>query len=475
MTAPEVKATVYAGGLGLFATQEIKEGTTIFAESSSIARLAPVDDEQEARLLQVLPPPSKKKNKDALFLDTIQVPNSVPPEYANKYKCMLQAAACFAEFADPSCQSDLSALCRPADNDVIVSVAKEGIKYIQHHSKGESSLRTMDPELLLGVMLVYTSNSFAGGRIYDRSSRLNHSCNPNCVVVPQGDAQSIVAACDITDGEELTISYLGTWLYADTATRQSKLQVDKHFVCQCTRCTTYPNTAAAVPCPKCHERQGRYLEDDVAYDDDLMVHYCLPLSVLGDSSLYNCEKCGNLEQRYSPALSEVSSLVSAKVIHFLDTRSVEDDDLDLQEQLLELATMTLGTKHWTTNLLSLLRTDAILKEQHTTMIQTSEPPSMEDVAQVIDSIERLERFIQSLDLKLHMGHVLSYSMIGVARSLVSLGDFKSKTYASKWILKIKAYTNTFESEGMKKVVSTLENAYKDGDDDYGDNNKKQRT
>ena len=79
MTAPEVKATVYAGGLGLFATQEIKEGTTIFAESSSIARLAPVDDEQEARLLQVLPPPSKKKNKDALFLDTIQVPNSVPP------------------------------------------------------------------------------------------------------------------------------------------------------------------------------------------------------------------------------------------------------------------------------------------------------------------------------------------------------------------------------------------------------------
>jgi hypothetical protein len=477
----EIKATSSAG-LGLFSIQDYKEGEKIICEASPFVRLSPVDDEQETILRQILPPSKKKKGllKDALltFLDTMDVPSSVPAKYSNKYKGMLQAAACFAEFSYPSCHATLLDLCRPNESDEVVSVAREVLKYIQNHSKGDSSLRTTDPEVLLKVMLVYTSNGFAGGRFYERSCRLNHSCNPNCIVMPDGDAQAIVAACDIQSGEELTISYLGLLLYADTSTRQSSLQLDKHFTCGCQRCTTGKDMAAAVPCPTCHAREGRYLEEDVAYDDDLVVKYCMPS---GGNSSSKCDSCGNtatIDKDKNSPLSVVP-LVSTKIINYLDNRSinVQDDhaiDDEIQDQLLELATLTLGAKHWTTNIMSLLQTDRILKEQHANMIQTGEPPLVEDLAQVIDALQRLERFVVSLDLHLHIGHVLSYSIIGVARSLVSLGDLKSKTYASKWIQKVKQYTIRFESEGMQRVVATLENAYLDGDDDIGDSNKKQR-
>ena len=479
----EVKSTSYAG-LGLFSTQDYKEGATIITESSPLVRLAPVNDEQTAILLQMLPPSKKRKGalKDSnfTFLDTIEVPTSVPAEYARNYKEMLQAAACFAEFSIPSCHTALLELSCPNEheNKEIINVAREVLRYIQHHSKGNSSLRTTDPELLFKVILIHSSNSFAGARCYERSCRINHSCNPNCLAVSDGDAQTIVAACNISAGEELTISYLGLLLYADTQTRQSKLYSDKHFTCACPRCqSSNGDIAASVPCPTCHEREGRYLNEDVAYDDDLNVNYCRPFH---GNDKYKCEICGtNMSCTDKNSPLAVISMVSSKIRNYLDSHipQLEADptmDDELQNQLLELATVTLGAKHWTTNLMTLLQIDYKLKEQHATMIQSGEPPLMDDLAQIIDALERLERYVVSLDLRMHMGHVLSFSMIGVARSLICLGDLKSKTYASKWIQKVKLYTDTFESEGMQKVVAAMQNAYKDGDDECEDSNKKQR-
>ena len=480
----EVKPTSYAG-LGLFSTQNYKEGEPILSESLPLIRLTPVNDEQEAILLQVLPTSKKKKGalKDSnfTFLDTIDVPASIPAKYAYKYKEMLQAAACFAQFSDPSCHTALLELSRPNEheNKEIISVAREVIRYIQHHSKGHSSLRSTDPELLLKVMLIYSNNSFAEGRCYEQSCRINHSCNPNCVVVLDGDTQTIVAATNVLAGEELTISYIGLLLYADTVTRQSKLYSDKHLICACPRCqSSNGDIAATVPCPTCHEREGRYLNEDVAYDDDLNVNYCRPFH---GSDTFKCETCEitiSCHDKNSPLA--VISLVSSKITNYLNSRTQQSKvdqtiDEELQEQLLELATFSLGAKHWTTNLITLLQTDRKLKEQHTTMIQSGKPPLLDDLAQIIDALERLERYIVSLDLRIHMGHVLSFCIIGVARSLIRLGDNKSKTYASKWIQKVKLYTNTFESDSMQKVVAAMQDAYKvEYDDECNNSNKKQR-
>ena len=93
------------------------------------------------------------------------------------------------------------------------------------------------------------------------------------------------------------------------------------------------------------------------------------------------------------------------------------------------------------------------------MLTTQELPEMGDVAEAIDSLQRIERFMQSLQLHLDPGHVLGDVVIGVARTLVSLGDVKSQKYGAEWLEKITDYVDKFESEGRQKVVAALKVAW----------------
>jgi len=78
-----------------------------------------------------------------------------------------------------------------------------------------------------------------GTGLYFPSNLLNHSCDPNCVVVFQGRTQFIVATKDIEKDDELTISYIDQG-YEDTKTRRHLLQEDYYFNCQCSRCGSEP-------------------------------------------------------------------------------------------------------------------------------------------------------------------------------------------------------------------------------------------
>merc|ERR1712157_350472 len=79
---------------------------------------------------------------------------------------------------------------------------------------------------------------------------------------------------------------------------------------------------------------------------------------------------------------------------------------------------------------------------------------IELIAECIDSLQRLCRYVHKLHLKLHMGHLLSYIIIGISRALVSFGDIKSQKYASEWLDKI-----TTKNNGQKKKDNNNEEEY----------------
>ena len=468
--------SVPSGGLGVFSTQEYSIGDVIVEESKPILRLAPLTEQDTKTLFAALPPIRKgtRKGDDTdqqSFLWSTTRPSSVSKEYAGKFSGMIQAVSCFAELNqnDEASVSKVLDLYSPdpdsqiSEEQAIVKVGKEALKYIQNHSKGESKLRRFvaeKPDQALKLMLVWSCNSFEGGRIYEKQSRINHSCNPNSIVQAEGDRQVVRASTAIHSGEEITTSYLGLLLYTDCPTRQNLLSRTKHFRCACVRCESSVDPAAAIPCSTCHPREGRYLQEDVSYDDDKQVNYMYPRG----SSDYECKVCKTKVRSHCESDSKdgpvsVVEIVSQKVLaYFLDKETrVDDDEADeeWEQQMHQLTCLVAGALHWTTNLVTLMRLNRLLKLQHSTMLQSGESPEMEDVAEAIDMLERLCRFMEGLDLNLHIGHVLSTVIIGVARTLVSLGDQKSKKYAATWVLKVKEFSDVFDSDGMQKVVKSL--------------------
>eukprot|EP00913_Durusdinium_trenchii_P036089 g33770.t1 len=79
--------------------------------------------------------------------------------------------------------------------------------------------------------------------VFERISRLNHSCEPNVRLLPAGPKQLlVVAAVDIREGEELCICYpernilpMLHFLHAPTSWRRRTLE-RWQFLCRCVRC-----------------------------------------------------------------------------------------------------------------------------------------------------------------------------------------------------------------------------------------------
>merc|ERR1711935_492288 len=80
-----------------------------------------------------------------------------------------------------------------------------------------------------------------------------------------------------------------------------------------------------------------------------------------------------------------------------------------------------------------------------------------DLAECIDSLQRLWNFVTRLGLRAHPGHLLGSLTIGVARVLVGLGDEKSMKYGAEWAEKVDVdyYRKGFEGEGMIKVLDVM--------------------
>ena len=489
MTQVQPTATTL-GGVGLFAMREFNVGDVILKEESPLLVLSPPKENDASLLLKqqtTSPSDNQSRRKQATRLcESIVPPPSIPIHQADNFRGMIQAAVSFSQQQQHCDKETLFQLYRPvgesAQEQEIVQVSNEALDYLQTNALGDlKTLLTTHSEDVRNIMLIWSCNSFQGGRIYEKHSRINHSCNPNAIVqsLPsEKDGQLIRAVAPIAVGDEITISYLGLFLYADGPTRREQLAKHKHFVCTCERCHTTPDVAAAIPCPLCHKQSGRYLEEDVQYDDEGTVHYAIPPSASSNSA--QCAHCHEttVNDKTPNHPLQLARTVSSKVTSHLEEKQGDSDDDDgnaeieeeWEEQLLQLASSVLGARHWTTNLLLLVRLNCTLETLSSIMIATGRPPDLEQVAELMDSLERLVRFVEGLSLKLHMGHLLGNVVIGVARMLVTLGDVKSKKYASEWLQKIQNdYVTQFESVDMKKVVDALAVAWEKGDGGTADN------
>lgn len=422
-------------GLGLFATKMYKPGEVILKENPMI-----------------------QLESSSKHVSSIEPPSSIATHFRATFCSMVQVGLGWIQHQD----NGILNLYFPTKESSsgyekgAIKVAKDATEYIRNH-KADQVNGFQDWETLEKVMLVWACNAFQGGRIYKQISRVNHSCNPNSIIQADGEAQRLVAATDIAEGEEITISYLGSILYTDTVSRNERLQKTKFFECKCDRCTsTADDNANRIPCPTCHPRSVQYsLEEDVQYDDDQTVKYVTTTGV--------CPKCQTKLDNSDKLCITVTS-VSSKILAYLESQessaSNNNDDEEILEEHISLASTIMGDKHWTTNLLLLLYLDRRLSDMSSAMLTTQEIPEMEDVAEAIDTLQRVSRFVESLKLKLDPGHLLSDVIIGIGRTLVSLGDAKSQKYGAEWLDKIYDYVETFESEGRQKVVSKLRVAWK---------------
>jgi SET domain len=540
---------VSPASVGLFATKDYKTGDVILPATPSLIRLSPASLEEEQTLWQTYFSNEKTGDDNPSLLDAIDI--TLPDGWLSStaedadlsrktLQTMVQSALCYVHSTvDSQTTETLLQLYQPPLSDNSSSAATETIcseeeKVVRLSSwaldflkalatDGTPTLKDAVSDLdsclqIQKIMLIKACNAFAGGHIYDTFSRINHSCNPNSVVVVDAtdeNMQELRAATKIRSGEEICISYLASWLYADKATRQATLQREKFFTCSCHRCRgqvdsnaseTYPDFAQLIPCPVCHPRVNRQLPEDVQYDDDLAVQYICPgqpCSVCGfdesspETSTEGAPKTGNDAQASFDKLFETNKSVVAKVVTFMRAHqaralirqpAVHSIDLSeeevLSEQLtqhLTVASSVLGAKHWATNLIMLLLLDQTLSQFHAGMLRTANGPEdddeedkesdMETIASAIDMLERILRFVNSQKLHLHMGHLLSHVIVGTSRALVSLGDIKSQKYAADWISKLAGYDTEdessdeanfvahFESPGVQKVVDTLQHAW----------------
>lgn len=453
----------------------------ILEESSPIVTVAPTSDDESKAMVQEFLDVSQSSSGSKVvekmsLLTRVEVPESVSAEFKGTFQGMVQAGICWiarrnANIA-PASKAELLKLYFPSEDNTSVSSSEKIL--LETSSQAIAFLKERLPtkykqfdewEAVEQIMLVWACNSFEGGRIYQGISRVNHSCNPNAIIQAEGGVQRVVAATSIEAGDEITISYLGLLLYAETSVRKHKLETSKFFECQCQRCQQQEDDVAAkVPCPTCHPRElpHQSLDEETQYDDDNSVQY----ATLGSE----CEKC-KLKVT-DKKLVVVMTNVTNKVVSYLAShdgqqhnrgpkrKNTDDDDDEAFEELLGLASTIMGDRHWTTNVLKLLHLDRRLSLMSQAMLTTQELPDLEDIAECIDSLQRIEKYFQAINLDLDVGHVLGDVVIGVSRTLVSLGDEKSQKYAAEWLKKIDGYVATFESEGRQKVVSALAEAWK---------------
>lgn len=465
----------------------------------------------------------KKKGGSVKFvasLDDIQCPSHVDLAYAGKFRAMVMAAATYSHgrgigAINDDTRSRILSLYAPNienpgdDERAIVSTACAALKYCRDNAVDESNLSKLvktnneTQRECLQIMLIWSCNAFEGGMLYEQTSRIIHSCDANGIVRESPNAppsasaaaaaaaskdgddddnvpnrqpvqQQVVATSSIKAGDEITISYLGIFGYAGGTARLDQLRKTKNFTCRCSRCTS-TDRASAVPCPSCQPRvNGRYLDEEVQYDDDKTVKYCHPKNAESASQSMQCQQCGETTSAANvmTMVNKVCDKVTARLERTSSasgaTRSDDDEDptdaeQEMDEQLFHLASSVLGAKHWTTNLMALSMLNMQLSAIHAATLMGGSPPDLTELAECIDTLQRLWDYVNGLELKADSAHLLCGPTIGIARALVSLGDIKSRKYAAEWIEKVEEYVRKFEVEGMVKVVEALKEAWKRDD------------
>ena len=101
-----------------------------------------------------------------------------------------------------------------------------------------TSFDMSDQHYYSGEFLVHGTGSGLVMGLFRLTSRINHSCLPNCWWhVENGEIMSVSALVDISAGEEISHSYFEEERWKCKGKRQEALQ-SKFFVCTCSRCSS---------------------------------------------------------------------------------------------------------------------------------------------------------------------------------------------------------------------------------------------
>ena len=118
-----------------------------------------------------------------------------------------------------------------------------------------------------------------GAQLIDLHSRVNHSCEPNCVSSYDGAEVFLIALRDIQAGEEILVSYTDTSKPRNI--RKRYLQENLYFDCLCSLCTSNEfsipealRTSIICSCGK--ELYGIYF----IYCSIIVYHFILPRFVV---------------------------------------------------------------------------------------------------------------------------------------------------------------------------------------------------
>lgn len=503
----EVKQADECTGLGLYATKSYKTGDVILEESPLWTS---IPNSKESLILlrsqfSGIQSDDPKASLETPLYDISFHNSDIDSNLCNEARAMLTNAAMFCvKPPSPSDKTKLLHLYYPKNNlnayeAGLIQLSQKVLDVAIKQANSDSALAGLlkeSPQDLSAIMLICRCNSFKGGFIYEKMSRMNHSCDFNTVIRTEASTfggvdhcdsglQVMKASADINVGDEICISYLGSFTYAGHKMRRDRLIKDKFFVCNCIRCQREHgevgsggkqyDVASGIPCPKCHVRIGRYLDEDDQYDDDGTITYCYPV-YQQDCAEYHCLKCGKVDIDDS-LLQAMDKTIEKASCHldegFTSQKGMEIDDdederntlLEMTERLSALSRSVLGNQHWMTNLLLLILLGRKLSLLHAAMLcSTDEDDGIDsvEIAECIDSLQRIWKYVENLKLRSHAGHLLGNVTVGVSRVLIGMNDLKSMKYGAEWATKVNEgyFACGFEGESSAKVVETLINAWK---------------
>ena len=358
-----------------------------------------------------------------------------------------------------------------SEGKLLKEQAKEALAFCKKHGKGalQSMLTKQNEEDVLKVMQIYAYNAI-DGCLFETLSHVNHSCNPNSIRCSRVGANAcnatLRAVSNISIGDPITVSSsnLGVFIWSGRETRRKLLLKSNYLVCQCSRCRSGDDVACCFPCPNCHKRdKKKRLEDSVIWEES-QISYIYPHQ---DGTL-QCTQCEYQSTTATCPEFILIEKITDKVVGRLTGAGVNDNkinndhnditaaELEMDEQLYQVAASVAGARHWTTNLMLLSILNRSIRSFDAAMMLGELPP-FEELAESIDSLERIWKFAedQPLITPAATAALLHRPTLGVARSLVALGDAKSRKYGSEWAQRIALYVRTFESEDLGKVIARV--------------------
>ena len=248
-----------------------------------------------------------------------------------------------------------------------------------------------------------------GSTLIPELSKINHSCDPNCVLSFKGRSAYITAIKDIQKGSEITISYIP--LPKPFLSRKEQLITQFSFTCFCTLCTRQreEGTDAMLlrECPVCEE----YAHPSIDFEkDDLQCPSC-------QSSLRKSLKMNDLVMKNIASFDSAISTRAPQDVEIINHLIDETESLILDKRW-EPALRTglkaiVGLMDWAQNYPS---TGLFLAKLGKLYLEQESTSKAEQMDNINNAVQMFDISLKCLSLALSRHHELFVEVENLYRS-----------------------------------------------------------